>query len=88
MGTRIYAAGGWYTGDTLNCTTATNRGVTIQFGGGPQPEDWYGTFDAICEGRLDPLPSVGKVIGLDDVPAALDAVRRADGPPRTIVHPT
>jgi threonine dehydrogenase-like Zn-dependent dehydrogenase len=87
MGTRIYAAGGWYTGDTLSCTAATNRGVTIQFGGGPQPQDWYGTFEAICDGRLDPLPSVGEVIGLDDVPAALDRVRRADGPPRIIVRP-
>jgi threonine dehydrogenase-like Zn-dependent dehydrogenase len=87
MGTRIYAAGGWYTGDTLSCTAATNRGVTIQFGGGPQPQDWYGTFDAICAGTLDPLPSVGEVIGLDDVPAALDRVRHAAGPPRIIVRP-
>jgi threonine dehydrogenase-like Zn-dependent dehydrogenase len=87
MWTRIYAAGGWYSGDMLNCTDATHKGVTIQFGGGPMPEDWYGTFDAICEGRLDPLPSVGKIIGLDEVPAALDLARKAQGPPRIIVHP-
>ena len=65
MWTRIYAAGGWYTGDSLDCTVATHKGVTIQFGGGPHPEDWYGTLDAISERRLDPLPSVGQVIGLD-----------------------
>ena len=35
----------------------------------------------------DGEPSVGEVIGLDDVPAALDRVRRADGPPRIIVRP-
>lgn len=87
MGTRIYAAGGWYTGDTLSCTQATHKGVTIQFGGGPQREDWYGTLDAICDGRLDPLPCVGKVIGLDEVPEALALVRRAQGPPRIVVHP-
>jgi threonine dehydrogenase-like Zn-dependent dehydrogenase len=87
MWTRIFAAGGWYTGDALDCTAATHKGVTIQFGGGPHPEDWYGTFDAICDGRLDPLPAVGRVIGLDDVAAALDDVRRSDGPPRVIVHP-
>lgn len=87
MWTRIYAAGGWYTGDTLDCTKATHRGVTIQFGGGPQPEDWYGTLDAICEGRLDPLPSVGKVIGLDEVPGAMEMTRRSEGPPRIVVHP-
>jgi threonine dehydrogenase-like Zn-dependent dehydrogenase len=87
MGTRIYAAGGWYTGDTLDATLATHRGVIIQFGGGPMPEDWYGTLDAICEGRLDPLPSVGEIIGLDEVPGALDRARRSEGPPRIVVHP-
>ncbi|ETB46878.1 zinc-binding dehydrogenase, partial [Mycobacterium avium 10-5560] len=87
MGTRIYCAGGWYTGDTLDITTATRQGVTIQFGGGPHPQDWYGTLDAIVAGRLDPLPSVGKIIGLDEVPEALELARRSDGPPRIIVHP-
>ena len=87
MWTRIFAAGGWYTGDSLDCTAATHKGVTIQFGGGPHPEDWYGTLDAICDGRLDPLPSVGKIIGLDEVPAALDLTRRSEGPPRIVVHP-
>ena len=85
--TRIFAAGGWYSGDSLDCTAATHKGVTIQFGGGPHPEDWYGTFDAICAGRLDPLPSVGRIIGLDEVPAALDDTRRGHGPPRVVVHP-
>jgi threonine dehydrogenase-like Zn-dependent dehydrogenase len=87
MATRIYCAGGWHTGDTLDITTATRQGVTIQFGGGPHPQDWYGTLDAIASGRLDPLPSVGKVIGLDEVPAALDLARKSDGPPRIVVHP-
>jgi threonine dehydrogenase-like Zn-dependent dehydrogenase len=87
MATRIYCAGGWYTGDTLDITTATRQGVTIQFGGGPHPQDWYGTLDAIADGRLDPLPSVGKIITLDEVPAALDLARKSDGPPRIIVHP-
>jgi threonine dehydrogenase-like Zn-dependent dehydrogenase len=87
MGTRIYCAGGWYTGDSLNITDATRQGVTIQFGGGPHPQDWYGTLDAIASGRLDPMPSVGAVIGLDEVSDALDSARKSDGPPRIVVHP-
>ena len=87
MGTRIYCAGGWYTGDALDITAATRAGVTIQFGGGPMPQDWYGTLDAIAAGRLDPMPSVGQVITLDGVPDALDRARKSDGPPRIIVHP-
>ena len=37
----------WNCGDTLDCTAATHKGVTIQFGGGPHPEDWYGTLDDV-----------------------------------------
>lgn len=84
---RIYCAGGWYTGDTLNITEATRNGLTLQFGGGPMPQDWYGVLDAVVEGRLDPMPSVGRVIGLDEVPDAIEQVRRAEGPPRVVVHP-
>jgi len=87
MWTRIFAAGGWYTGDSLDCTRATHKGVSILFGGGPRPEDWYGTLDAVCTGRLDPLPCVGRIIGLEDVPEALEATRRSEGPPRVVVHP-
>jgi threonine dehydrogenase-like Zn-dependent dehydrogenase len=87
MGTRIYCAGGWYTGDTLDITTATRQGVTLQFGGGPMPQDWYGTLDAIVAGELDPTPSIGRVVALDEVPEAIDLARRSAGPPRIMIHP-
>ncbi|MDX1886580.1 zinc-binding dehydrogenase [Mycolicibacterium sp. 120270] len=85
--TRIYCAGGWYTGDTLDITEATRQGLTLRFGGGPMPEDWYGVLDAVVEGRLNPTPSIGRTIGLDEVPDALDEARRSVGPPRVVVHP-
>jgi threonine dehydrogenase-like Zn-dependent dehydrogenase len=85
---RVFVAGGWYDAGTIDCTAATHKGVTIQFGGGPHPVDWYGTLDAVAEGRLDPLPSIGRVIGLDEVPDAIDQVRRSEGPPRIVVRPT
>ncbi len=84
---RIYCAGGWYTGDTLGITEATRNGLTLQFGGGPMPQDWYGVLDAVVEGRLDPMPSIGRIIGLDEVPDALDQARRSEGPPRIVIHP-
>jgi hypothetical protein len=43
------------------------------------PQDWCGTLDAIASGSLDPMPSVGRIIGLDEVPAAIDLARRSDG---------
>lgn len=85
--TRIYCAGGWYTGDTLSVTEATRNGLTLQFGGGPMPQDWYGVLDAVVEGRLDPMPCMGRVIALDEVPDAIDDARRSQGPPRVVVHP-
>ena len=87
MASRIYAAGGWYTGDTLNVTQATKKLLMIQFGGAPGGDDWYRTLDAIIDGRLDPRPSIGAVVGLDDVPDAIALARKAHGPPRIIVHP-
>lgn len=85
---RVYAAGGWYDAGTIDCTAATHKGMTMQFGGGPLPQDWYGTLDAVADGRLDPLPSIGRTIGLDEVPEAIDQVRRSQGPPRVVVHPS
>ena len=53
-------AGGWYTGDSLDIRRSHPPGVTtIQFGGGPMPQDWYGTLDAIAAGRSTRCPSVG-----------------------------
>jgi threonine dehydrogenase-like Zn-dependent dehydrogenase len=88
FGARIFAAGSWTGGDTMVIPTAMHQGLTMQFGGGPHPQDWYGTLDAVSEGRLDPLPSIGKTIDLDEVPEALEQLRRGQGPPRVVVHPS
>jgi len=85
--TRILSAGGPPEGDRISSMTAKRKGLNIHFGGGPDPDDWYRTLDAICEGRLDVSPVIGKVVGLDDVPDALDLARRADGPARIMIHP-
>jgi threonine dehydrogenase-like Zn-dependent dehydrogenase len=87
IGSRIYAAGGWYTGDALSVTTATKKLLRIQFGGAPGGDDWYRTLDAIIAGELDPRPSIGMVVDLDGVPDAIDLARTGQGPPRIIVHP-
>jgi len=87
MGSKIYAAGGWYTGDALNVTQATKKLLMIQFGGAPGGDDWYRTLDAIIAGTLDPRPSIGMTVDLDGLPEAIDLARKAEGPPRIVVHP-
>ncbi|KPM50803.1 hypothetical protein ACG83_37875 [Frankia sp. R43] len=86
-GTRILSAGGPPEGDRISSMVAKRKGVNIQFGGGPDPEDWYGTLDAICAGSLDVSPVIGMTVDLDGVPDALQIARRADGPARIMIHP-
>jgi threonine dehydrogenase-like Zn-dependent dehydrogenase len=87
-GTRIFSAGGPPDGEHLHTMTAKRKGLNIQFGGGPSITHWNEAFDEVCSGRLDVTPMVGRLIGLDDVPAALDDARDASGPARIVVVPS
>lgn len=86
-GSFISCAGGHYTRDTVGIATATRKGTRLQSGGAPEAQDWYGVLDAVFRNDIDPTASIGMTIGLDDVPEALELARRAQGPPRIIVHP-
>ncbi|TCN51254.1 threonine dehydrogenase-like Zn-dependent dehydrogenase [Rhodococcus sp. SMB37] len=86
-GTRIFSVGGPPEGDHLHTMTAKRKGLNIQFGGGPWPDHWDAAFEAVCSGSLDVTPMLGRSVGLDEVPEALDASRDANGPARIIVVP-
>ena len=86
-GTRIFSAGGPPDGDHLHTMTAKRKGLNLQFGGGPSITHWDEAFEVVCSGRLDVRPMYGHQVGLDEVPAALDAARDANGPARIIVVP-
>jgi threonine dehydrogenase-like Zn-dependent dehydrogenase len=86
-GTRIFSVGGPPEGDHLHTMIAKRKGLNIQFGGGPSPAHWDEAFEAVCSGGLDVTPMLGQIVGLDGVPAALDASRDANGPARIVVVP-
>ncbi|MGW1786704.1 zinc-binding dehydrogenase [Streptomyces sp. NPDC002143] len=86
-GTRIFSVGGPPEGDHLHTLTAKRKGLNIQFGGGPSMADWDEAFEAVCSGGLDVGPMLGRTVGLDEVPDALDSARDAGGPARIIVVP-
>jgi threonine dehydrogenase-like Zn-dependent dehydrogenase len=86
-GTRILSLGGAPEGDHLHTLTAKRKGLNIQFGGGPLPVHWGEAFEAVCSGSLDVSPLLGRIVGLDDVPAALEDSRNANGPARIVVIP-
>jgi threonine dehydrogenase-like Zn-dependent dehydrogenase len=85
--TRIFSAGGSPQGDHLHTMVAKNKGLNIQFGGGPTMPDWNEAFQEVANGRLDVSPMLGRVIGLDEMPAAIEEARDARGPARIVVDP-
>jgi threonine dehydrogenase-like Zn-dependent dehydrogenase len=82
---RIFSAGGPPEGDHLATMVAKRKGLNIQFGGGPSMTHWNEAFQEVCSGRLDVAPMFGRTLGLDEVPAALDEARDANGPARLVV---
>jgi threonine dehydrogenase-like Zn-dependent dehydrogenase len=85
--TRIFSAGACPQGDHIHSRLAHNKGLNIQFGGGPKMADWNEALDEVCSGRIDVRPLVGEVVGLDEAPGALERARRSDGPARIVICP-
>lgn len=50
-------------------------------------EHWSEAFEAVCTGALDVTPMLGRTVGLDQVPEALDAARDANSPAHIVVVP-
>jgi len=86
--TRIFSAGGPPEGEHLNTMTAKRKGLNIQFGGGPLMSDWNAAFAEVASGRLDVTPMTGRVVGLDEMPSAINDARDANGPARIVLVPS
>ncbi len=86
--TRIFSAGGPPEGEHLHTMTAKRKGLNMQFGGGPSMEDWNRTLREVCSGQLDVTPMTGRLVGLEDMPQAIDDARDANGPARIVLIPS
>jgi threonine dehydrogenase-like Zn-dependent dehydrogenase len=87
-GTRIFSAGGAPQGDHIHTMVAKNKGLNIQFGGGPMMPDWNEAFQEVAHGRLDVTPMLGRIVGLDEMPQAINEARDARGPARIVLMPS
>lgn len=87
VGARIIVAGWCLEMDHVFTPTAHTKGLNVQYGGGPLPEDFDAALRALGEGRIDPSPWLGNRVGLSGVADALEAMRNPDNPIRTIVDP-
>jgi threonine dehydrogenase-like Zn-dependent dehydrogenase len=85
--THILTGGGAPEGDHISSAVAKKKGVSMLFGGGPTLADFGRVVDALVAGELDPGPIIGMAVDLDGVPDAFDLARRAEGPPRIMIHP-
>ena len=83
IGTRVLSCGG-AARDEIRTTVAHTKGLNLQIGGGPMPDDWYATLDLVIEGRLDPAPLVGERVPLEGLADAIDRARRPDAPVRML----
>lgn len=86
--TRIFSAGGPPEGEHLHTMTAKRKGLNMQFGGGPSVDDWNRTLREVCSGQLDVTPMTGSLVGLEDMPQAIDDARDANGPARIVLIPS
>lgn len=86
IGTRIMSAGG-AAHDTIASTVAHMKGIGLQFGGGPELDDWFGCLDLIVSGELDPRPLIGATVGIDELPAAFEHARSSSAPVRIVFKP-
>ena len=84
---RVIVAGWCLETDYLFTPTAHTKGLNVQFGGGPRPEDFDAAVRALGDGKIDPTPWLGERVGLSGVADALEAMRDPDNPIRTIVDP-
>ncbi len=86
-GARIMVAGWCLETDRVFTPVAHTKGLVVQFGGGPAPEDFAAAHRALGEGEIDVTPWLGPGIGLGRVAGALEAMRDPASPIRTVVDP-
>jgi threonine dehydrogenase-like Zn-dependent dehydrogenase len=85
---RIVVAGWCLEMDHVFTPCAHTKGLNVQYGGGPMPEDFDAALRALGDGRVDPTPWLGGRVGLSGVADALEAMRDPANPIRTIVDPS
>ena len=83
IGARVLSCGG-AAEDTIPTTTAHMKGLNLQIGGGPLPDDWYGCLDAVVSGEIDPMPLHGETVSLDGLADAIERARDPSAPVRIV----
>jgi len=86
-GARILVAGWCLETDHMLTACAHLKGLTLQYGGGPQSLDFDLATKLLIAGSIDPTPWFGEKIGLGNVAEQLEKIADPANPIRTLVDP-
>jgi threonine dehydrogenase-like Zn-dependent dehydrogenase len=84
---RIVVAGVCMEADSIRPIIGITKELSVQFVFGYAPEEFAGTLQHIAEGELDVAPLVTGQVGVDEVPAAFEALATPDAHAKILVEP-
>lgn len=84
---RVVAAGLCFSADAIRPLAATFKEVSVSFVLAYEKDDFQYTVDMMEQERIEPRPIVTDRIGLDDVPAAFQALAKPDSQCKVVVYP-
>lgn len=87
-GTRILVVGVCMPEDHILPIVGITRELAIQFVFGYSPEEFAATYEAIAAGAWDLAPMITGRVGVDEVPAAFDALGNPDDHAKILVVPS
>jgi threonine dehydrogenase-like Zn-dependent dehydrogenase len=86
-GARIIAPGWCLEPDYMLTVCAHTKGLNVQYGGAPKPQDFREALRCLAEGLVDTRPWIGRSFGLSSVAEELAKVGDPVNPIRTFVDP-
>src|SRR5262245_18570005 len=86
-GARIFGAGWTLQPDSVLPLYAHSKGLSIQFGGGPEPLDFATALADVTAGRIDLAPLVSEIVPLAQAGRALELARSGQSVLRLLLDP-
>jgi threonine dehydrogenase-like Zn-dependent dehydrogenase len=84
---RVVVVGVCMERDAFRPLLALTKELSLQFVFAYDPGEYYDTLHLLASGKVDPTPLITSTVGLDGVPAAFDALGKADDQAKILVAP-
>jgi threonine dehydrogenase-like Zn-dependent dehydrogenase len=84
---RVVVVGVLVGSDQITPAMAINKEIDVRFAFGYTPLEFRDTLHMLAEGKVDPRPLITGTVGLDGVPAAFDALGKAEHHAKILIDP-